>query len=541
MQRINLFSKLNKQTTLVSAIWGLIVSICLVWGYELETRGSIFDGGVKALLIWIVLFVAFSMVAYFVNIFLDKVSNDEPAGENKIVKKILYVCLFAAIIFILWFPAFLAVYPGWFNYDAPWQIYMYRDGIISSHHPVIHTYLLGIIVEKIHVWKVAHGDYAYNYNTSIAIYNVFQMLVCALGLGYQVEFIYDRILKKCKKSIRYSMTGIMLVFFGLYPPIVLLAMSPTKDVFFGIFYLLLIIEVYKIFRENRKPGVLFTILVILCTIYRQNTEYVFLLLAIPFLILLAKKYGRKHLLCGIICVAVSIAALFIYKGPFYSAMDIQPGSKVEFLSVPSQQIVSVYLNHGDELADEDKLLIEKLFSDEAFEGYRPKLADETKGNLNLDVMNSNKKSYASLYLRLFRQYPDEYFDSFLILNYGLWYPDATMDLYEDGKNLYFSNESQLAIISSKLPALENYYMSFGTVGHGLKRVLLMPGIALFLVFFVFLRGCRNRDTAVVLTGLATILILATFLLGPCASIRYLYYMYILVPLLIANAFIGKKR
>lgn len=527
-------TRVDKRSVLVSTIWGAIVSICLVLGYELETSGSIFDNGIKGLFVWIALLIVFSFAAYLVNIYLN---NKEKAAiqENEIspFKKFFLTCLFGAAIFMLWAPAFLAVYPGWFNYDAPWQIYMYSEGNISAHHPVLHTLLLGNIVERTHLWKVARGDYAYNYNSSVALYNVFQMFVCALGLGYQTEFVYERLGRTCKKGIRVFLIILTIAFFGLYPPIVLLAMSPTKDVLFGIFYMLLVIKVLTVFEKNKKPDITLVILTVLCMIFRQNSTYAFSLLVIPFLIILFKCCGKKNFICGVICVVAAILVMAIYTGPFYKVLDVKPGSKAEFLSVPSQQFASVYLKHGEELDSQDRIMLEKLFYNEAFEGYRPKLADKTKGNLNLDVLETNKSTYASLYFKLLKQYPGDFFDSFLILNYGLWYPDATMDLYEDGENLYFSTDYQLAIPSSKLPALNEYYMSFASVESGLKRILIMPALILYLALFSLLRGCKNKEPGGIFTGLATILIFATFLLGPCASIRYLYYIYILAPLLVA--------
>lgn len=535
MQENKLFKKINTSALIISAIWGAIVSLCLVLGYKLETSGSVFGNGIKGLLAWIALFIVLSFAAYIVNIYLN---NKEKAAiqENEIspFKKFFLTCLFGAAIFVLWAPAFLAVYPGWFNYDAPWQIYMYSEGNISAHHPVLHTLLLGNIVERTHLWKVARGDYAYNYNSSVALYNVFQMFVCALGLGYQTEFIYERFMRTCKKGIRVLLIILTIAFFGLYPPIVLLAMSPTKDVLFGIFYMLLVIKVLTVLEDDKKPDVSFIILAVLCMIFRQNTTYVFLLLVIPFLIILFKRCGKKNFIRGVICVASAILVMVIYTGPFYKLMDIEPGSKAEFLSVPSQQFVSVYLKHGEELDSQDRIMLEKLFDGEAFEGYRPKLADKTKGNLKLDVLETNKSTYASLYFNLLKQYPGDFFDSFLILNYGLWYPDATMDLYEDGENLYFSTDYQLAIPSSKLPAINEYYMSFASVESGLERILIMPALTLYLALFSLLRGCKNKESGVIITGLATILIFATFLLGPCASIRYLYYIYILAPLLVTT-------
>lgn len=59
-----------------------------------------------------------------------------------ISKKIFF--FYWGALLLLWMPTFLASYPGIYAYDTGYQLNEYMYGGLSSHHPVIHTWLLGI-------------------------------------------------------------------------------------------------------------------------------------------------------------------------------------------------------------------------------------------------------------------------------------------------------------------------------------------------------------------------------------------------------------
>nr|WP_300842545.1 hypothetical protein [uncultured Acetatifactor sp.] len=58
------------------------------------------------------------------------------------VKFILPDWLCVAILLICWLPVWLSIFPGAFAYDAFTEWEQFRDGMITSHHPVLHVLLL---------------------------------------------------------------------------------------------------------------------------------------------------------------------------------------------------------------------------------------------------------------------------------------------------------------------------------------------------------------------------------------------------------------
>ena len=174
----------------------------------------------------------------------------------------------------------LAVYPGLFVFDASWQYWMYTENTISEHHPVLHTVLLGYIVDTIHQYTGA-------INHGAAIYTIFQIIMSIACISYLITFVYGK-LKRIWSLV------LMLFFFGLYPPIVLQVLSATKDTFFFAFILLLITLTIELVEDSEafsyKPIkiILWILSTVFVIILRNNCIY-----AIPFFVIALIKFTRK--------------------------------------------------------------------------------------------------------------------------------------------------------------------------------------------------------------------------------------------------------
>ena len=516
--------KLNVKKRLIYAlIVGMILSFCLTVGFCLETWGTAFVG-IGAVCVYILLSVLFGGIVYVLYAYLERQNNKTPCEDRVYTCKQKAVRIFgySVAVFCGWMPSFLGVYPGWFTYDAPWQLSMYIDGNITTHHPVLHTVWMGWILEFM---NGINGTY----NKGIALYLVMQMGILALCMGYAVYFMEKHGVKKIGRVVA-------ILWFVLFPPIVLHAMSTTKDTLFSGFLLVFFILSYEFLREpqvfvKKKPKmVMWVVTLFLCIVFRQNALYAFLLMAVPVVILLRKYW--KYI--GGMIVAMMVLYM-LYTGPFYKLFSVEPGSKAEFLSVPCQQVVKVYLDQGENLTPEQKAKIEKLFAAEAFTTYRPKLADFTKGNIDMTELDENAEVYMGLYLELFLQYPKEYIDAFLLNMYGFWYPDATLDIYKDEEALYFSAiHVPPAVQNSKIPFLYRYYEEFGTgfpvqdagvLTWALSMAVYFYGLIVVLGYVMY-RG----NIPGIMTGVTTLLIWLTFLLGPVAMVRYVLFLYVLPPI-----------
>ena len=83
----------------------------------------------------------------------------EETGKEKAGRFLLR----AGVIFLCYIPVFLAVYPGFFVYDAQDEYLQVVTRSFSTHHPLLHVLLLGGIIQL--VYKLTGS-----YNLGIACY-----------------------------------------------------------------------------------------------------------------------------------------------------------------------------------------------------------------------------------------------------------------------------------------------------------------------------------------------------------------------------------
>ncbi len=505
---------------------GILLSCCLVFGFCIENRKQVPYGDVRLYGVLLLFSLLLTGLIYTLFVWLDT-QKTVPQAEEKPEKvysakqKVGRILSYAGVIFAGWMPSFLGVYPGWFNYDAPWQLSMYIGREVSAHHPVLHTILMGWILEFM---NGINGTY----NKGVALYLLLQMVVMALCFGYVIYYMG-------KKNVGRVGRGAAILWFVLFPTVVLHVMSATKDSLFAAFLIVFCIFTYEFIREPsgflKNPWKIagWVLLLFLCIVFRQNSLYAFGIAAIPFAVIL-----RRHLKV-LIGMGVSVMLLyFLYTGPFYTVLSVQPGSKAEFLSIPCQQVVKVYLEEQERLNSQEKNRIETVFGQEAFSRYRPKIADFTKGNLKLDVLSENKSEYLKLYTSLAAEYPADFLDAFFLNTYGFWYPDATIDIYEDGVSYYFATEHvPPAVENSKIPFLlvyyKNFYTGFPVQDAGVLTWILSMALYFYLLLLTALYAFYRKSAAGSLVCAMVLLIWMTYLLGPAALVRYVFFLFVLPP------------
>lgn len=91
-----------------------------------------------------------------------------------------YFCVDFCIIIIMWLPVLMAYYPGIFAYDASNQVCQVVNESYSTHHPMVHTLLLGKLFEIGHLL----GDN----NIGVLIYCLIQMGILAFSFSFALQF-----------------------------------------------------------------------------------------------------------------------------------------------------------------------------------------------------------------------------------------------------------------------------------------------------------------------------------------------------------------
>ena len=235
----------------ITIILSLIYTIFMAVGTSFIKSNS-FKYLKDNLIIMIILSLLLFLILYFIlnKLFdyLDDYKKKKDKTENRILNLFdKHPIIFSSIVmFICYLIYMIAFYPIIMSKDPSFQLLQYfhidnkysyysvlldKNVIITNHHPVVHTLLLGTCVKL--------GMVLFNSsNVGLFIYSIIQTSILIITLSYTIKFM-----KEINISTKYRF--ICLLIYALVPVFPFYAMSPVKDVIFGCLIILYIITVYK--------------------------------------------------------------------------------------------------------------------------------------------------------------------------------------------------------------------------------------------------------------------------------------------------------
>lgn len=169
------------RSCLIAGGFSLLFSAAILFGARLD---SVENVDVKDATLWLQLgafTVIFTGMVLLLWRLMDGLRGRGISRIGKAVNKITDVfnvtdeqADIAAFLFLIlcWLPVFMAVYPGFFVYDAQDEYIQVATRTFSTHHPLVHVLLLGGMICGVH--KLTDS-----YNLGIACYMVFQMVLAA--------------------------------------------------------------------------------------------------------------------------------------------------------------------------------------------------------------------------------------------------------------------------------------------------------------------------------------------------------------------------
>lgn len=494
-----------------------------VHSHELFLNIGVLEGW-QCMLAGVVEWIIFSVLLYLFFSFLDKrcsAAGEDPFKVPKYFWALTFVLLFG--IYVIWL---VGCYPGFYNYDGGSQLIqvMYEETPYDAHHPLLHTFIVGgIITLGYHIRSV-------DLSFGIFLYCLFQMGICALSFGYSVRFIF-------RYTRRRLLAASALVFYAICPPIVMFAMSTTKDTLCFAALLPAVLKLYEIYRADtdgqtivKKNWIIAGLLLTLSCLLRNNIVYAIALLVVFTLLFYKRRIKGQLVLLG----SVIVLYLIINTG-LIRAFDATPGSITEALSVPFQQIARLYVEEGEEAFDsEERELLYAAIEPEMLSAYNPVISDTIKYAFwrHLDTLKENKWEYTLLWARKGLQYPKIYLDSFLDNTYQAWYPGTVLK----GKsgNPYFDISGwQEECGKPRLPGLYDYYKEIGEVCSYRKypaaRLFFSIGAMLWVVIITWVYGLWSKDRSLFWALLPVLLVCVTNLLGPVSEVRYYLILFYLFP------------
>ena len=387
-----------KKSTIISKkkslkVLSLVLAFFMIFGNSFMCVGSttlIFKNVgyfFLSLLMYIGYYYLFLVVVSYIFKKLDKnnfTEESEKKKENKIIKVFKKHPFLFSFVFIIvcWLPYIVSYYPIILSPDPSFQIRQFfgirtkyadyailldEDVVMTNHHPVTHTVLLGSCLKL--------GTLIGNDNLGLFFYSIIHIAVLAGTFAFSIYYM-----QKMGLKTKY-LIGVLLLF-SFVPMFPLYAMSGVKDVLFGAFIFLYLIFLHNYIKtkgENYQwwKYLLVILLLILICLFRNNGVHV-LILSLPFLLFAVRKKW-KNILLIMICV-------FGFYGVFDNVIlpyfKITPGSIREMLSVPFQQTARLVKYHSDELTNEEIEVIDKILGyDDLAERYDPELADDVKNML----------------------------------------------------------------------------------------------------------------------------------------------------------------
>ena len=534
----------KRRRWILPGLFGTAFSFCMITGVQLDTRESV---PFTDPLMWLAILAGAVVMTLSVRYFWDLIDGKQreravsrqKEGEatdqgEKRWNRFSGWLLPSVLIFVMYLPVFLAVYPGFFVYDAQDELMQVVTRSFSTHHPLVHVLMLGGIIQIVH--KLTGS-----YNAGIACYTVFQMLVMAGIFGWCIRKLEEW---GVNKGYRILTT----LYFGLCPVLVMFSLCSAKDGLFAGMLLIMTILLTELFKAPeefwKQKGKLLLLLAasLGMMLLRHNGFYAFAVFSVLTVIYLKKDRKKAALYFGGI-----LATYLVVSAGLTGILRADASENQEMLTVPISQMARVYQNRKEELPPEEKELLYQYLPQEALEHYTPKVSDGVKVHFNNQAYEADRGSFLKLWLKWGTENPFTYLNAWFMTSYGFWYPDTVIDVYRGNTvftytyedSSYFGYEvEQPGTRQSKLPWLSEIYrrMSLEIFQQRIPVVsmLFSPGFLFWMSAFILCFWGYHGRWKKVMALMPVMLCWLTVLLGPTYLTRYVVYLWAVLPVILAE-------
>ena len=377
-----------------------------------------------------------------------------PAADKKASRKIFLIAFL--VTFIGYGFYYCINFPGFVIRDTLYQVLQNIEmRALTTHHPVIHTKLLGALyILGISVFGDERGG--------IALYTFVQFTCYALSAAYMISTMY---VTGFKKKIWVT----ALIINAFYPPTAYLSTVVCKDVFEASAMIMLTSIIWRILygpkpkEEKGKPwykrdffndrffeylGVF--VFGVLTALFRSGGKYVMLAVFVYALITVFKKNKRIIVLLFAVLPVTFFIQNYVYV-KMLGATTENRGEKdyVEMLSVPLMQVArSVYLDRP--LTPKEKEMIEKytttermkqMYSVNFFQADGVKDLFRANKEVDAKYFGEHLADYGKVWLAIGSRYPQDYVRGWAFLTSSFWMPGARpLIFFDDGFEVHLLDE-----------------------------------------------------------------------------------------------------
>lgn len=409
--------------------------------------------------------------------------------EKRFYRDYMYL-VFAGICFVCWLPYLLLYFPGWISNDSVWQLEQVCGWVeASNHHPYFHTmiikcfFMLGFRIFGTYTGAVAAFVVAQMVFMAcvyaLVIYDFYKKGVhifwLALGLFFYAGLPMNGLYATCMgKDVIFA--GVLLLyvreiylFLGKekqeialeayaerahagkgYAKKVRAEKANTEENRTG--KLLtgktdtktagrkrkLSIAEGKVWRwlGNHKSYLCLTSYGFLICVLRSNGILVFAGTAAGMILsrALRKQAQFPRFKKILISSVIVLGCYLVYHGPVLDALHVTQPDTIEGLTMPTQHIISAYVNNGKITEEELALLNQAVPMENIAAYYNPYYFDIVKEYIraegNQQVIADNKGAFFKAWLQIGLRNPLQYLDAEVRQTCGYWMFDINEPIYE---------------------------------------------------------------------------------------------------------------
>lgn len=524
----------------IATVLSFLFTVAMLFGVRLESEGNV---NFKDWKLWVSLPVLTCLFAILIRKFWNFLDGMEErkrrlAEHIKLpdapVKAAKYADVLTFFFLLLcWLPVLLAVYPGFFVYDAQEEWVQVASRTFTTHHPLVHVLMLGGIICAVH-------KFTDSYNLGIACYMIVQMMIVSGGFTYLLYYMR-------KKRVNRVIRLLSLFYFAFFPVIVMFTLCSAKDTLFTVALLMLLLSLLNMgsnteeFLASKKQELFFVLSAAAMMLLRKNGVYAFMVMAVVLLI-----YHKKYLKKMLILFAAAFLTYFLINVGLTAVLHAEGGENQEILTVPIQQLTRTYKFNPEAFEPEDVATLHEVLPEDALVLYNPKLSDPVKVNFQNQTFATDKSKYIGLWMRIGLKKPLSYINAWLANSYGFWYPDTVIDVYTGNTvftftyqdSSYFGYEvEEPGFRDSKIPWLNETYrklaLEISQEKIPIYSMLYSPGGIFWGIAFVFAYVLYRKKYHLVIPYLMVLLVWLTVLLGPTYLPRYVLIFWFGLPLFVA--------
>lgn len=541
------FLKKNRRTILFAFAFSLPFALSFTIPYAQEE---------ERILSYALLGLLFSIpLTFFFSFLLSKLGKTtEPCHESvesaypklhvNVFKRPGFYVLSAALL-IIWGVVFYIVYPGIFTNDSniilkmvyglPFETPWFRYDMLNTHHPPFYVFLIWLVIQLGQSIGLAEAGV-------IALVPLAHMLFMAITCSWCTVKLFCITRSK-------TILVISLLFFLVNPLLAIYSVTVWKDVIFGCVLYMLLIRLLEFvgdpayFASGITQKISFALILLACSLLRSNGIAVALVACVALIVF--SKLKRLPTLKPTIVVSVStLVAAVLVTSALYPALGLRSAHFSESISLPIQQVGRTIHDDGFITPWNMDTFDHILSLDDWESSYKPEIADPIKFNADFDdeYLESNKLAFIKAWVRTGFNNPELYFLAWADQTQAFWnIPSSTMYFGGSGYILE-GTETQTFRNSIAYVADEEFVISAGYAFIDLCWPFTNAAFLAWLILFALLLSLYRRKYDSIVFLLPLIALWLTYLVAvPANDFRYIFPLYLALPLVVYTLLPDKTR